>query len=105
MRDAATSDHPIDRAGLDQLRVAEGISVQEGALEQVGQGRQRDVGMRSHVESLPRREVHTTEVVVKDEGADQLARRRGQHAPHEETADVAGTRDDHELGLHGFFLA
>jgi len=50
--------------------------------------------MRPHVDAVPRREGGRPHVIEEDEGADQLARRAGQHAAHGEAAEVARARLD-----------
>src|SRR3546814_13748561 len=52
------------------------------ALEQVGDGRQTDVWMRTHVRAATRCEVPRTHVVEEDEWADHLTMANRQHAAH-----------------------
>ena len=47
--------------------------MKDAAFEQIGDGRQPDVGMRSHLHPAARRYIHWTEMVEKDERADHPA--------------------------------
>jgi hypothetical protein len=44
-------------------------------------------------------------VVIEDERTDELSLRGRQHSSHEKAADVALSRLDHELGIHGQSVA
>jgi len=91
--DAAASRHPVHRAGLDPLDDAGRIAVHDRALEQVGQRRQADVGVRPHVVVRAGRNVDRPEVVEEDERADGApVRGRKQPAHHEAAAEVLGER-------------
>ena len=52
MHDAAPGAHPVDRAGLDGLLRAQGVPVQDLALEEVSQRGQVDVRMGTDVDAL-----------------------------------------------------
>ena len=49
MDDAASGRHPVDRTGLDPLHRAKAVPVQHRAVEQVGDRREPDMRMGSHV--------------------------------------------------------
>ena len=52
MHDAAPGPHPVDRAGLDRLLRAQGVPVQDLALEEVSQRGQVDVRLGTDVDAL-----------------------------------------------------
>ena len=56
-------------------------------VEQVGDGREADVRMRQHVDAAAGRQHGRPHLVEEDERADE-AGARGQHAAHDEVADV-----------------
>ena len=67
------------------------------ALEQIGDGRQPDVGMRAHVDAAGQQELGRPHLVEEDERADHLPRRRRQRAPHLEAAEIARAWHDDML--------
>jgi hypothetical protein len=69
--------------------------MQKRALEQERDRRQRDVRVGADVEALPWREIHATQVVVKNEWPDQLTQGAGEGAAHEKATHVALTGFDH----------
>src|SRR5688572_15576341 len=105
MRDAASGDHPVDRARLDRLLGADAVAVHDLAFEKVGERGEADVGVRAHVHRArdARREVHRPHAVEEHERADHAALREGQHAPHFEAAKVAAPLLDHQVD-HAFNL-
>ncbi|RAN30953.1 hypothetical protein HY3_04970 [Hyphomonas pacifica] len=62
-----------------------------GALEQVSNSRQADMGMRVHIKSLTWRIFHGAKMVEKDERADSPMRMEGQNTTNPEaTAEIPG---------------
>ncbi len=90
MNDAVPSGHPVDIARCDRLHGAEAVTVQDFALEQIGDRRQAYVRMRAHVDAGAWREIRRTHVIEKDERADHAVRHPGEHSPHRKPAEVAG---------------
>ena len=72
------------------------------ALEQVGDGREVDVGVRAHVHALTGREPRRSEVVEEDERPDGAMAPGGQQAPHDETAEITVAR--RQDGFHLRFV-
>ena len=101
MRDAAAANHPVYVTRLYRLRKAQAVSVQESALEQIGDGREPNVGMRAHVQPLPGLEIDTAQVIVENERPNELSLSAGQNTAHEEAAHVTLPSLDHEQGSHG----
>jgi hypothetical protein len=95
MGDAVAGHHPVDRAGLDPGIGAEAVAVVHPAAEQVADGGQPDMRVRTHIHAARGQELGRAHLVEEDEGADHLPLRRGQRAAHLEPAQIAGTRDDH----------
>ena len=107
--DAAPGVHPVDVAGLDRLRRAQRVAMEDLAFEQIGDGGEVDVRMRAHVEALARFEARRAELVPEDERPDHaLLDRRQRAAHHEIVAEVARLGGDgrhhrpafgHDVGL------
>ncbi len=97
MHDAAPGGHPVDLARLNPLHVAEAVAVLELALEQVGDGGETDVRMRTHVETRPSLEGDRPHLVEEDEGPDHPALAGRQHAADLEASEVTYARDDHDV--------
>ena len=91
MNDAAARRHQIDRARLDYRHSAEAVAVANGAIEQIGDGRQIDVWMRPHVHAAPQIELRRTEAIDEDEWPDHRPPSRGQGAAHIERADIVAS--------------
>ncbi len=97
MGDAAPGDHPVQRAGRDDLVGAGAVAVMEVALEQVGDRAEADMRMRPHVDALAGQQLGRPGLVEEDERPDHLPLRRRQGAPDLEAAKVARARDDEGL--------
>ena len=69
----------------------------ELAAEEVGDGREADMGMRADVDALAGDELGRPHLVEEDERPDHLALRRGKRATNLEIADVARPRHDQGL--------
>jgi len=54
MDDSPACGHEVDCTGLDRLHNAQAVSVDDLSLENVGDGRQPDVRMRTNLDSLAR---------------------------------------------------
>ena len=54
MDDALAGGHPIDRARLDRLDVAQRVPMKDPSIEQVGDGGNTNVWMRSHLDTFAR---------------------------------------------------
>ena len=69
----------------------------EFAVVEIGDGREPDMGMRSHVDALAGDEFRRPHLVEEDERADHSPARGGQGAADLEAADVARPRHDDRL--------
>ena len=78
MDDAAPGGHQIHRARRDFLHIRQTVAMQNASVEKIGDGRKPDMGMRTHVHPLPRRELNRAEMIVEDERPDHLAPVVGQ---------------------------
>ena len=100
MRDAAAGDHPVHFLGLDRLDDADAVAVHDFAGEQVGDGGETDVRVRTHVDG-PRksgREMFRADVIEEDEGPDHVTSCERQYAPDFEATQVAAALFDY---IHG----
>jgi hypothetical protein len=97
MHDAAARRHEVQLARLDRESGAEAVAVHDLAVEEIGDGREPDVGMRSHVDTRADQELGRTHLIKEDERSDHLLARRGQRAAYGEPAEVAGARHDYLL--------
>src|SRR5512147_1194644 len=70
--DATPGRHPVDLARADRLFRAHAVAVHNLAREQIGDRRQANVWVRSHVDRAghTRRHVYWTHMIEEDEGAD-----------------------------------
>src|SRR5690606_29536849 len=93
MRDAAPGDHPVQRAGPDDLVGAGAVAVMEVALEKVGDRAEADMRMRPHVHALTGQKLRRPGLIEEDERTDHLAFRCRQGAADLKTAKVAGAWD------------
>jgi hypothetical protein len=106
MHDAAPGRHPVEFARPDRQLGSERVPVHDLAVEQVGDGRQADVGMGPHVHARSQQELGGTHLVEEDEGAHHLPLRGGQGSPHLEAAEIPGAGHDHGLdGVAGELVA
>ncbi len=71
----------------------------ELAAEEVGDGREANMGMRPYVDAPARDELSRSHLVEEDERPDHLALRRRKRAANLEIADVARSR--HDQGFDG----
>ena len=102
MRDAAAGSHPVDLAGAHRLLRTDTVAVHDLACEQIGDGRQADVRMRTHI-GLARqtgRKVLGAHTIEKDVGPDHAALGERQHAADLEAAKVPVALLDDEFD-HG----
>ena len=97
MGDAAPGDHPVQRAGTDDLVGAGAVAVMEVAAIEVGDGAEADMRVRPDVDALSGQELGRPGLVEEDERPDHLPLRRRQGAPDLEAAEVAGARNDERL--------
>jgi len=97
VHDPAAGRHPVHVARHDLLPEAETVVMHQRAVEQIGDGRETDMRMRQHVDASARRQHGGAHLVEEDERADEARGTRGQHATHDEVADVAFAR--REKGL------
>ena len=98
MRDAAAGRHQVHGAGLDFPDIALAVAVHDAAVEQIGDGGEPDMRMRADVHALAGHELHRSEMIEEDEGADHLPLAVRQRAAHlESVAEVAGARHDDEF--------
>ena len=94
MSDAAPGDHPVQRAGADDLVGAGAVAVMEVALEQVGHRAEADMRMWPHIDALPGQQLCRPGLIEEDERSDHLPFRRRQGASDLEIAKVSGPRND-----------
>jgi hypothetical protein len=94
MDDALARGHQIDRAGLDPLARAERIAMVDRAVEQIGDCREVDVRMRTHVDAVADFEMRRPHLVEEQERADHRPLLVGQRAVDLEAAEVVGDRGD-----------
>ncbi len=101
VRDTPARDHPVHFARLDRLLGANTVAVHDLAREQIGDGREPDVRMGSHIHA-PRDatlKVDGTEMVEENEGADHSAPCEGENPPDlQAVTQVAAALIDHEFG-------
>src|SRR5262245_33777218 len=106
MNDAAAGRHPIDLAGADRLRSPEAVAMHDFSVNQEGQSREPNVGMRPHVDSLAFTQDCRSKVIEEDERADHSMARMGKGTTDREATqiDAAGHNDQLD-GLAGRFVA
>src|SRR5690606_19562543 len=93
MHDAAPGGHPVHRARPDTLLRAKTVAMQYLATEQVGDGCQSDMRMRTHIQATSCLKMRRPELVEKHEGPDHALVTTGQGTPHlEAIAQVAQGR-------------
>ena len=73
------------KATLPTSHVGFHVTVQDFAAENIGNRRQRNMRVWTHIDRGPRRAVSWPEVIKEDKGSEHLARRSRQHTPHHET--------------------
>jgi hypothetical protein len=74
----------------------------EAPVEEIGDGGQPDMRVRTDIDALPRDEFGRAHLVEKDEGSDHLALWCWQRAADLEITEVAGARNDERLdGVDG----
>src|SRR5271166_3733926 len=95
--DPAPRHHPVDGTGEDDLVRAQAVAVLDLAAEEVGDGREADMGMRADVDAPARDELSRSHLVKEDKRPDHLALRRRKRAANLEIADVARSRHDQHL--------
>ena len=88
MRDAAPRHHPIDVAGTNDLVRSHAVPVLNLAKQEIRDGREPDMGVGTHVGSLPRGDVRRSKMVKEDERTDHLALLGGKGATHLEAAEI-----------------
>ncbi len=96
---AAARGHPVDLGRPDVLLHAQAVAVRDLALEQIGQGRDADVRVGTHVDRLgqARRHVHRPHVVEEGEGADHTALGERQDAADLKAAEILAALVDDEF--------
>jgi hypothetical protein len=94
MDDAASGGHPVDFAWLDRDRGAETIAVHDFAIEQISDGREPDVGVRTNVQPVAGTEFGRAKMIEEDKRADHSCPGRRQRPPHGEISKVDGARYD-----------
>src|SRR5262249_46989135 len=102
MRDTAAGRHPIHLAGADHLLHADGVAMHDLARKQIGDGRQSNMRMRTHIgfARYPLRQVHRPKMIKKNERSYHSLLRLWQHPPDLEAADVPPPRIDDQFN-HG----
>src|SRR5579871_2818289 len=88
--DTPPRGHPVDLGGTNRLLVVERVAVHDLACEQIGDGRQPDVRMWTHV-GVTRKslgEIDGPEVVEEDEGTDHVPCAMRQDSPDLEAAET-----------------
>src|SRR3546814_6042044 len=81
MGDAAAGGHPVHLAGANSLLGAEAVAVHEPAVEQIADGGEPDMRMRSDigVAKLIGRQMQRTGMIEEDERPDHAALPKGQN--------------------------
>jgi hypothetical protein len=74
--------------GADGLHEPETVAVHQFTDEEVGDGREADVRVRTHIDAGAGGKLGRTDVIEKDERPDEVATRSRQHPSHFETAQV-----------------
>src|ERR1700680_5149375 len=98
MHDSATGDHPVDLARPYRLGGAEAVTVDDLAVEQVGHGRQSDVGMRTHIEAGAGAQHGRTHLVEEHKRTHHAPLAAGQRAAHTKAvAKIVRRRHNHDI--------
>src|SRR3979411_1220028 len=98
MRYTAAGGHQVHGAGLYLLDVALAVAMHDAAVEKIGDGGEPDMRMRAHVHAIAGHELHRSEIIEEDEGADHLALAVRQCPAHlKSIAEIAGARHDDKL--------
>ena len=97
VHDASPRRHPVHRSGRDGPVESQAVLVPDDPLEEVRDGGEADVGVRSHRNAPAGREDGRPHVVEEDERADALALCGRQDAPYLEVAEILGPRADDQL--------
>src|ERR1022692_117875 len=90
MHDADARRHPVDVARLDPLDGAQAVAMHHRAFQEIGDGREADVRMRTHGHAVARGEDRRAEMVEKDEGTHHPRVDRRQKTLHLEAAEILG---------------
>lgn len=102
MDDAASCLHPVHRPRFDGEVRAKAVAVPDLAFEEIGDGREVDVRMRTHVDPLVGQELRRPHLVEEDEGTHHLPLGRRQRAAHLHLAEIDRAGDDQHLdGIDG----
>jgi hypothetical protein len=94
VHDAAPGGHPVDGARVNLGFDPEIVAMNDFAVIEISEGRQADMRMRPHVETMPALELRRAEVVEEDERPDGAAAHMRQRAPHGKSVQVDAARDD-----------
>src|SRR5690606_35071807 len=86
---AAPRGHQVDLAGTQLLDVSRAVAVQHFALQQIADGGEAYVRVRTGVHAFARSEDHRPEAVEKDEGPDHPSLCRRQRPAYVEPAYVS----------------
>src|SRR3984957_19290432 len=98
MHDTATGDHPVDRARSNRLHGAEAVAMNDLAVEQVGDGDQSDMRVRTHVEATTGAQYRRPHLIEENKRPDHAALTAGQGAAHVEAiAKIVHRRDDDDF--------
>src|ERR1700680_1741973 len=98
MRNAAPGGHEIPRAGGDLARIAFAVAMHDAAVEQIGDRRQPDMGVRAHVQALAGTEFTRSHLIEEDERTDHLPSAVRQRAAHgKAVAEIPHARNDDQL--------
>ena len=98
MRNTASRRHQVHGAGRDLERVAFAVAMHDAALEQIGDGCEPDVRMRTHIHSPSRDQLDRSHLIEEDKGTDHLAFAVRQRPAHGKTiAKIAHARHDNQL--------
>src|SRR6266581_4560646 len=82
MRDRATCSHPVNVPRYYGLHGTQAVPMHHLPLEEVGHGRQSNMGMRPDIEIFERFLLLGPEVIKKKKRPDSLPSRRRQKATH-----------------------
>ena len=106
MGDAAPGHHPVDLAGPDRLLGPDAVAVHDLAGKDIGDGRQPDMRVGSHIDGARHAPWHVerAQMIEKHEWPDRPARGGRQDAPDVKPSEAAAALVDHCLD-HQFLLA
>src|SRR5690606_7545281 len=100
MHDAAARRHPVDRARTNRLHAAKTVAMQYFTAEEIGDGGEPNVRMRTYINAIARCEQRRSHLVEEHERPDHAASLGRQRALHDESApEVTAARHDDDVDI------